>query len=217
MAKPATGNVGPVANAGADATVYLPATSVTLKGTGTDSDGTIASYSWARASGSNYFLINSPKSATTTISNLVEGTYIFQFKVIDNSGASAYDWVTVTVKKGTTIVSSEAATSETIPGTGPALSAIGTQARSNDFKVYPNPVKDVANLDISSVNGTGKISVSVLNMAGMQVMTKETRATGQKTVYQVDMTNLKNGTYVIILRFEDGSIINKKVIKEGTR
>ncbi|MES2891586.1 MAG: T9SS type A sorting domain-containing protein [Bacteroidota bacterium] len=217
VAKPATGNVGPVANGGADAIVYLPATSVTLKGTGTDSDGTIASYSWARASGSNYFLINSPKSATTTISNLVEGTYIFQFKVIDNSGASAYDWVTVTVKKGTTIVSSEAATSETIPGTGPALSAIGTQARSNDFKVYPNPVKDVANLDISSVNGTGKISVSVLNMAGMQVMTKETRATGQKTVYQVDMTNLKNGTYVIILRFEDGSIINKKVIKEGTR
>ena len=37
----------------------------------------------------------------------------------------------------------------------------------NDFKVYPNPVQDVANLDIAAVNGSGRISVSVMNIAGI--------------------------------------------------
>jgi hypothetical protein len=210
------GNKSPVANAGADASVYLPSTSVTLKGIGTDSDGTIAKYEWTRASGTNNFLINSPNSATTTISNLVEGPYIFQFKVVDNSGASAYDWVTVTVKKGTVTTSSSSTSLSIVVDNSLAISPDVKNA-TNDFRVYPNPVKDVANLDIATMKTSGKIGVSVVNAAGALVLTKQAAAVSKKTLYPLDMTTLKAGIYMIILRFEDGSVISKKVVKEGTR
>ena len=49
---PPPANVPPVANAGADQTITLPTSSVTLNGTGSsDPDGTISSYSWTKIGG----------------------------------------------------------------------------------------------------------------------------------------------------------------------
>src|SRR4029077_19363474 len=44
-------NIPPVANAGTDQTITLPINTVTLTGTGTDADGTVASYQWTKISG----------------------------------------------------------------------------------------------------------------------------------------------------------------------
>lgn len=90
-------NVPPVANAGINKTITLPANSVTLTGTGTDSDGSISSYAWSQVSGPLTATINTPSTATTIIKNLVNGVYIFQLKVTDNAGATATAKVTVTV------------------------------------------------------------------------------------------------------------------------
>src|SRR4029077_19224722 len=54
---PAT-NVAPVANAGTDKTITLPANSVVLNGSGTDSDGSIAGYVWTKTSGGAATLTN---------------------------------------------------------------------------------------------------------------------------------------------------------------
>ena len=53
-------NIPPVANAGVDNTITLPANSVTLSGSGTDADGTVVSYSWAKISGPAGGNISSP-------------------------------------------------------------------------------------------------------------------------------------------------------------
>jgi len=92
-----TGNVAPKANAGADTTITLPATTVTLKGSGTDANGTIASYQWSQLSGPSTGSIASPAAATTAINSLVQGTYQFQLQVTDNQGATGKDTVQVTV------------------------------------------------------------------------------------------------------------------------
>ena len=44
-------NEAPIANAGADTVIRLPSDGALLKGSGTDVDGNIVSYSWSRISG----------------------------------------------------------------------------------------------------------------------------------------------------------------------
>ncbi|MCO5286625.1 MAG: PKD domain-containing protein [Chitinophagaceae bacterium] len=93
-------NQAPTANAGADQTITLPTNKVTLKGSGTDADGTISSYQWSKTAGPGSYTIVSPASATTEVTSLTEGTYTFQLKVTDNKGATGTATVRVTVVAG---------------------------------------------------------------------------------------------------------------------
>ncbi|GAB4093029.1 malectin domain-containing carbohydrate-binding protein [Flaviaesturariibacter terrae] len=85
----ATTNTVPVANAGPDQTLTLPTNSTALSGSGTDADGTIASYSWTQVSGPNTASFSSKTVAAPTVSGLVQGTYVFALVVTDNAGASS--------------------------------------------------------------------------------------------------------------------------------
>jgi Predicted peptidase len=90
-------NKAPTANAGTDITITLPKNSTTLNGSGTDSDGTITGYLWKKVSGPASFRIGSPNQASTTVSELVEGTYQFELTVTDNKGATGKATVNVIV------------------------------------------------------------------------------------------------------------------------
>ncbi len=93
-------NQPPVANAGADQIIGLPSTTVTLTGSGTDANGTIASYKWTQVSGTAATIVTST-AATTNITGLTTaGTRVFRLTVTDNGGATATDDVTVTVNPG---------------------------------------------------------------------------------------------------------------------
>jgi hypothetical protein len=94
---PPTGNISPIANAGSDISITLPTNSVTLKGSGTDADGTISSYLWTKIAGPSNPSIATPNQAQATVSNLLQGTYQFELKVTDNGGATGKDTVSVTV------------------------------------------------------------------------------------------------------------------------
>jgi len=92
-----TGNQIPTANAGADRTITLPANSTTLTGTGADTDGTIANYTWTKISGPSSGTVASPGAASTAINSLVQGVYQFELRVTDNGGAIGRDTVQITV------------------------------------------------------------------------------------------------------------------------
>src|SRR5579863_4582412 len=96
-----TANQPPTANAGANQTITLPTSTVSLAGTGTDTDGSIASYSWAKLSGPAGGTIATPSAATTSITGLVQGVYVFTLTVTDNQGATATANVQVTVNAAT--------------------------------------------------------------------------------------------------------------------
>jgi hypothetical protein len=92
------GNSAPVASAGADQTITLPTSSVTVNGSGsTDSDGEITTYAWTKISGPSTFTITSPSSVSTTITGLFEGTYVFRLTVTDDDLATDTDDITITV------------------------------------------------------------------------------------------------------------------------
>lgn len=96
-----TTNQAPVVTVGPAQTITLPTSSVTLTGSATDADGTIASYLWTKVSGSTA-VITSPSSASTTVTGLLAGSYTFNLKATDNAGASSNKTVSVTVNSATT-------------------------------------------------------------------------------------------------------------------
>ncbi|WP_423147016.1 PKD domain-containing protein [Rubrolithibacter danxiaensis] len=91
-----TVNNQPTAKAGVDQVVQLPTNSVTLSGSGSDTDGTVASYAWTKLSG-GAATITSSSSAITTVTGLIAGTYEFQLQVKDNNGGSGTDRVFINV------------------------------------------------------------------------------------------------------------------------
>lgn len=94
-------NIAPVANAGGDKTITLPTNTVSITGSGTDADGSIASYAWTKISGGSASL-SGTTTTTLNASNLVSGSYVFRLTVTDDKDASKSDDVTVTVKEATT-------------------------------------------------------------------------------------------------------------------
>ncbi len=93
----AAANQVPAANAGNNIVITLPVNSTTLAGSGADIDGTIVSYVWSRVSGPATFTFGTPNAATTTLSGLAEGTYVFRMTVTDNNGAAGTDEVNIIV------------------------------------------------------------------------------------------------------------------------
>ncbi len=87
-----TVNPAPVANAGANQTIILPTSTITLNGSG--STGTITSYLWTQVSGPNTASITTPASVSTTVTGLIQGSYVFRLSL--NGGVSTAQ-VTVTV------------------------------------------------------------------------------------------------------------------------
>ncbi|MFZ1386585.1 MAG: immunoglobulin-like domain-containing protein [Thiolinea sp.] len=92
-------NVAPTANAGGDQTVNEQ-TTVTLNGSGTDTDGTIATYTWTQVSGPTVTLSPIDQvQATFTAPDVTADTELtFKLTVTDDDGATAEDDVKVLVK-----------------------------------------------------------------------------------------------------------------------
>lgn len=88
-------NQPPVANAGIDQTL-TGATTISLTGSGTDTDGTVVAYAWTKISGTGG-TITSPTTASADVTGLSTGTYVFQLEVTDNNGAKGTDTVTIII------------------------------------------------------------------------------------------------------------------------
>jgi hypothetical protein len=96
----AKGNQSPVVNAGADQTITLPTSSVTLTGSGRDPDGSMVGARWTQVSGPVTATIVTPSSliGSTSVTGLTAaGTYVFQITGFDDMGATGTDSVNVIV------------------------------------------------------------------------------------------------------------------------
>lgn len=92
--QPTGGNYPPIVSVRDDTTMLFLADSITLTGSATDVDGTVASHVWTKTSGPSC-TITSPTSYTTTVTGLSRGTYVFRLTATDDLDSSAYAEVTV--------------------------------------------------------------------------------------------------------------------------
>lgn len=89
---------------------------------------------------------------------------------------------------------------------------IADQSISNDFTVYPNPVKNDAKINFS-LNRTSDVSFELYNSLGQKLMTTETTRfkTGNQSIV-INTTTLEQGTYIGVLKI-DGQSIKTKIVK----
>ncbi|HWI94073.1 MAG TPA: PKD domain-containing protein [Flavisolibacter sp.] len=91
-------NKPPIAIAGPDTAITLPADSILLDGgKSNDPDGKISEWLWTRISGPVSFSITASTSERPVVRNLMVGSYQFELKVTDDKGTSAKDTVMITV------------------------------------------------------------------------------------------------------------------------
>jgi ribosomal protein L14 len=170
-------NQAPTASAGNDITLTLPANTTTLSGSGSDPDGTIASYAWSRVSGPTTFTLGSPNAASTTLSGLVQGTYVFRLTVTDNGGATATDNITVTVNAA--------------PNQSPTVSA------GNDIAITLPTNSTSLNGSASDADGT------IASYAWTRVSGPTTFTLGTPNAATSTLSGLVQGTYVFRLTATD--------------
>ncbi len=184
-------NIPPVADAGQDQTVILPVNTVSLNGSGSYANGTIESYSWIQISGPKISSIEFPDASVTETGSLVAGSYAFELTITDNSGAISRDTMVVNVEE---------------PGYNPDL-------LDNSLRIYPNPVVRTATLEINTSQVNSKLLVIITNMQGQVVYKKEFASEEKNIKNPIDMSNLANGTYAIIVYFNNHENRALKVIK----
>ena len=177
-------NIPPVANAGADQSIVLPANRVTLTGSGTDADGTITAYTWKQISGP-VDKLTSTNTAVTVLDNLIAGNYKFELMVTDNRGARGKDTVNVIVD------------------------AVVITLQST-IKIYPNPVIDFTTLEINSTAVNSTLLVIITDVQGKNVYKKQLVTRSYITREKVNMNNLAKGTYYITVYFNS---LEKQTIK----
>jgi hypothetical protein len=80
----------------------------------------------------------------------------------------------------------------------------------NAVRIYPNPVKDVLHLDLTSFNGNFN-QIQVINTEGKQVL-NVLKHSGRQA-YTIPVDNLKEGLYILQIRTSTGLYSGKFVIR----
>jgi len=130
----ASPNTPPIVNAGITQSITLPVSSVTLSGTAAGTNGaSISAYSWAKTSGPAAGSISSPAAASTLVTGLTQGVYVFTLTAIDNHGLNSYSSVTINVIAAPV---ADAGPSQTINSTSTVLSATASYSPNGSITSY---------------------------------------------------------------------------------
>jgi Ca2+-binding EF-hand superfamily protein len=204
-------NQVPLVNAGVDKTVQLPTNSMVLSGTVSDPDGSIAVHRWIKQSGPAATL-GDQYLTDLTVTDLVQGTYIFRLFAKDNDGAAAYDDVTISVQAAT---SSNNLSAQSRTSTNNIVSADFSTPK-DEIEVYPNPFEDKLTLvinNIENVQPSDQIYFRLFDLMGSIVIEKELN---DQNTFDFDLPELQNGAYIFSVTSNSRVIARDRILKINT-
>jgi Secretion system C-terminal sorting domain/PKD domain len=184
----------PVANAGTDTSIALPASAAVLDGSGsTDPGGETLTYHWTELSGPGTANIAFPGVATTSVGQLITGLYVFQLTVTNTSGLSSTATVQVRVVDNERSSASDSGNAKVM--------------------VYPNPVESVLNVRFTDPGTKGQVMLKIFDMKGTLVMSQQTEVSGGTQSITFNVSGLARGAYglqVIVGNAQTSQIIVKQ-------
>lgn len=215
-------NTPPVSVAGSTQWITLPTNSVYLMGSGSyDPGGWITNYAWSQVSGPNTATLTTISPTNVEAKNLIAGTYTFRLTVTDNGGATGTSTMQVVVNSSGARTASATPTTTTEPVSSTSLvnyavSTTSTTAdktvSTNSLVLYPNPVSTTMTVQVNN-SITGDLQISIMSASGIAVKTIRATKSSQEFTQQVNMQDVPQGTYVVEIRFADGTRMTGQVIK----
>ena len=192
----------PTANAGSNQTITLPASSATLNGS--LSAGIITSYAWTQVSGPNTSVITTPAAVTTTVTGLIQGTYIYQLSVNGGVSVSQTSVSVVPAVTTTTIFTTQTPTTS-ILNDGQALE-LGVKFRTSiaGFVTGVRFYKSTGNAGTH----TGELYSSTGTRLAQAVYTGETATGWQQVLFTTPVAIAANTTYVAAYFSSAGNYVN---------
>ena len=192
----------PVANAGANQTITLPVNSVTLDGSSSIApSGSITGYSWNQVSGPASGNIANPASVTTTVTGLVQGTYIFKLIVTDNHGTTGSDSVIITVNP--------AVNKPPVANAGPSQSInMPVNSATLDGSKSYDPDGTIASYSWSEVSGPSTATITNGNTASPAVSGLQA---GQY-VFQLTVTDNSGATATAQVKITETATLNQSPV-----
>ncbi len=182
-------NQAPVAKAGDDKTIEMPINWITLDASWSyDNDGKITLYQWKMVSGNSSAKIENANTATTKVTNLQPGVYVFQLTIKDDKGAIATDELRTTV-----------------------VGTNGSTGASN-LTTYPNPVSTTMNIRLED-NVTGTATARIYNMLGVVMLQETINKNSGTYTKQYNLSSFPAGTYIYSIEFPKQERIVKKFQK----
>jgi hypothetical protein len=172
-------NTPPVANAGIAQSITLPVNTGILTGSGTGTSGaTISSYSWIKTSGPAAGSISTANAASTGVTGLVQGIYVFTLTVTDNHGLTGSASVTVTVIAAPV---ADPGPNQTISSTSTVLNATASYSLNGSITSY----------NWQQVSGPGS---AIIANASSPTATISNMVTGSSYAFKLTVTDVVGAT-----------------------
>ncbi|WP_299115400.1 T9SS type A sorting domain-containing protein [uncultured Winogradskyella sp.] len=150
--------------------------------------------------------ITSTLTVTNATLNLDWGSYIPNvgdtFKIVDGSGPVSGTFANITTTNSNIVTTINYTADEVEVEVVEVLSIDDVSVI--DFSLYPNPAKDVLNIQTNNVTIN---SVSIYDMLGKEVLSVK------EVNNSIDISNLKSGIYLIKIATNEASV-TKKIVKE---
>jgi N-acetylneuraminic acid mutarotase len=163
-------NKPPVANAGPDQSLVLPADSTLLDGKASkDPDGFIVSYKWRLITVNTTAIIAHPDSAITSLKGLGTGMYDVVLKVTDNQGLSDEDTIQVRVNISSQIKQppvARAGDDQTYTTPVNSITLDGSQSYDPDGSIVSYSWRQIAGSNQSGITDPSKAVTMASNMTG---------------------------------------------------
>lgn len=172
-------NQKPNANAGTDRTVDIGQT-VSITGSGSDSDGQIAAWSWSHVGGISVSLINASTQTVRFTAPSTEGNTRLRLQVTDDDGATDYDDIVIYFEDPTPVNQAPTADAGTDQNVDTDVTVSITGSASD-------PDGTIASWSWSQVSGT------TVGLSGAGTQTVGFTAPGSATTIRLRLTVTDNG------------------------
>jgi Secretion system C-terminal sorting domain len=191
---PSAVSIAPTVKAGANQTISLPTSEVTLNGTASGNGGaTINGVYWFLINGPSFVKFGNESALSTTVAGLVAGTYVFELSATDDHDLTSTSEITVVVKA----VGVAATTSTAVSGLASMVTDSTTANQLSGLSIYPNPVSSgLLNLRLGNSNN-GTVLIMIYDEKGTRVQTMELEKDQWDLQKAIDVSHLANGVYIM--------------------